>query len=97
MKVKYAAGDRTTRWNRWYPSLPEESCLVAKTRAGVFAVGRVVDDYLRERDDFPWAITRVPYYPSLAAAAWAKGIVGHEAEFERFRETPPREPIARFS
>jgi hypothetical protein len=40
MKATKAGGDRTRRWNRWYPSLLAELDLVAKPGAELFAVGR---------------------------------------------------------
>jgi len=84
MPVERAAVERAHRCDKWYGLLLEELDLVAKSGAGIFAVGNTVAQYL-ERRAFPRPFTKLMHYSGLAAHARAAGIVGHEDDFEQFR------------
>jgi hypothetical protein len=84
MRVKQASIDRTERWNRWYPLLPEEIDLVAAPGTRFFAVGGSVASYL-ERCAFPHPVTQLLHYSRTANGHRARAVHDHKQEFERFR------------
>jgi hypothetical protein len=86
MRVKDAEIDRTQRWDRWYGLLLKEVDVVAKPRAGIFAVGRPVGKCLRQRA-FPRPLTYVLHYSGAARRHRRALIVGHEARFEQFKSS----------
>jgi len=92
MLVERASVDRTQRYDRWYELLADEIELVAAPGAGIFAVGNDVRKHLSRRA-FPRPITPVIHYSGLAGAARAAGIVGHEGEFEHFRNSIALEDV----
>jgi hypothetical protein len=86
MLVKQAGVERSDRYDRWYQFLLEEVGLVIKPTTKIFAVGHAVAKHLGSRN-FPSEFSQVMHYGRLAARARAKGIVGHEDEFRKFRSS----------
>jgi hypothetical protein len=89
MLVKRASIDRSARYDSWYGLLLEELDLVAKPGAGIFAVGNAVAQYLTRRQ-FPRPFARVIHYSGQPGRARAAAIVGHEDDFEKFRNSVSR-------
>jgi hypothetical protein len=92
MLVERAGVARTQRYDRWYRLLVEELDLVAKSGAGIFAVGNVVAEHL-ERRAFPRPFNKVIHYSGVAARARAAGIVGHQDSFAQFRSSVSLEHV----
>lgn len=92
MLVKQANIDRTQRYDRWHALLREEVDLMAVPEAGIFAVGKDVAKHLAARA-FPRPFTEVLHYSGQNTAAWGRGIVGHEASFEKFKTTVSIEAV----
>lgn len=86
MLVERAGVARGHRYDRWYELLVEETDLVAKSGAGIFAVGKAVAQHLARRA-FPRPFTTVIHYSGQAGGARAAGIVGYEDDFEQFRSS----------
>ena len=86
MLVEQAGIDRTQRWDMWYPLLLEELDLVAKPEAGIFAVGRSVEEYLRKRA-FPRPLSYVLHYSAAGRRHRRSAVVGREASFEQFKSS----------
>ena len=92
MLVDRAGIARTERYDRWYELLLEEIDLVAQIEAGIFAVGRDVDQHLARRG-FIRKFTRILHYSGQAGQARADGIIGNEDEFEHFKTTVSLENV----
>ena len=92
MTVSRAGTNRHQRYGRWYSLLQEEIDLVATSDAHCFAVGKVVSDFLSERN-LQRPFSYLLHYSPQAARARNKGIEGHEARFETFRGTVSIEDV----
>lgn len=77
---------RTERYDRWNQLLLKELDIVARSGAGIFAVGNAVTQHL-ERREFQRPFTQVIHYSPLAGRARIAGIVGHENDFEKLKIT----------
>lgn len=86
MLVEKANSSRNERYGRWFSLLQEELNLIAKPNANVIAVGRSVSDFLSSKS-FNRPFTRIIHYSGQAAAARNKGIIGHENDFDSFKES----------
>lgn len=87
MLVQHAGDMRIQRYNEWYGLLLEEMDIVGP-KAGIFAVGNVVANYLaRAQPAFPRDFTQVIHYSPLAGRARIAGVVGHEKDFESFQNS----------
>ena len=85
-----AALDRERRYEEWYPLLLEEIAIVGKPGAPVIAIGKKVEDFLRQKDlkgNTGRHLFRVPHY-SLRAAGYFKREAGKDTKgFELFERT----------
>ena len=68
MKTKQAKKGSPKRWRLWYPLLEEEIELVAKPDAGVIALGRGVEKFLKERET-PRLAGAIPHFSTNASLA----------------------------
>jgi len=92
MPVSQAGTNRQERYDRWYSLLQEELDLVATPDAHCFAVGKVVQDFLIERN-FQRPFSYLLHYSPQAARARNKGVEGHEIRFKAFRGTVSIEDV----
>jgi len=94
MLVRDAKRGRGDRYERWYQLLLEELALVAAPEATVVAVGKPVSDFLESRG-FPRSVTRVLHYSGQAGRARHDSIIGHESEFDIFRQNISQDDVLR--
>lgn len=92
MFVDRANQARAERYDRWYALLLEEIDLVAAPSAGIIAVGKAVSLQLGRRQ-FDRPFTRVIHYSGQAGPARNRGIVGHEDDYEAFRDSVTLEDV----
>ena len=92
MSVERAGIDRARRYDRWYSLLIEEIDLVSLPNARLFAVGKDIEWHL-VRHGFQRHVTMVIHYSRLAGAARAASVVGHEHDYEQFRDSVSIEDI----
>lgn len=92
MAVDGASTDRDRRWGRWYDLLLEELDLVAKPGADVFAVGKLVEEYL-ERRSFPIPFTTLIHYSGQNALGRKRCTGSHQVHFEQFKDTIALEDV----
>lgn len=62
MLVKVAGRDRKGRWEEWYPLLLKEIEIVGKPGTPVIAIGREVENFLKQRDLKGRPFYAVPHY-----------------------------------
>jgi hypothetical protein len=92
MRAEDARRGRLDRYARWYPLLEDEINLVALPDAGIIAVGKPVDDYLKQRG-FRRPVTRIIHYSGQAGLARKAGIRDYEGAFETFRSSVSKEDL----
>jgi hypothetical protein len=92
MLVSGAGRDRIARYDRWYPLLEEEIDLCTTSGGRLIAVGKAVFDYLQPRVPRR-PLSQIIHYSGQAAAARARGIVGHEDSFQVFKDSVSLEDV----
>jgi len=92
MSVERAGIDRARRYDKWYSLLIDEIDLVSLPDGRLFAVGKEIERHLARRG-FPRHVTTVIHYSRLAGAARAASVVGHEHDYDQFRDSVSIEDV----
>ena len=92
MSVERAGIDRARRYDKWYSLLIDEIDLVSLPDGRLFAVGKEIERHLVRRG-FPRHVTTVIHYSRLAGAARAASVVGHEHDYDQFRDSVSNEDV----
>lgn len=85
MLVDRAGEERLARYERWFPLLQREIDLVGRPTAGIVAVGKVVERFLRPRLPSGRRMVGVIHYSGMAGGARNAAVKGHEEALDSFR------------
>ena len=91
MKTRLADVERTRRYDRWYGLLVEELHLLSKERGTrIIAIGKVVGEYLEDKDLCD-RVERILHYTRTAASHRNRGIKPWQEHFPDFSRSVDRD------